>query len=76
MNREFVKRLDLIRKKERNRRDRERLQAEKARKQHEKEEEMKKKLQAKYEKIDKLSIALSERKLAAGRSSSRSLSKT
>ena len=37
---------------------------------------MKKKLQAKYEKIDKLRKGLSERKVEAGRSSLRSLSKT
>lgn len=76
MNREFVKRLDSIRKKELNRRDRERLQFEKARKQLEKEEEMKKKLQAKNEKIDKLRKGLSERIVEAGRSSLNSLSKT
>ena len=67
MNREFVKRLDSLKFMERQKRGIEDLEAAKERNQNKKEEEMKRKLQAKYKKIDMLKRNLKDRLAATGR---------
>ena len=67
MNREFVKRLDSLKFMERQKRGIEDLEAAKERNQNKKEEEMKRKLQAKYQKIDMLKRNLKDRLAATGR---------